>query len=722
MKTTISMNFRRSAVASAVMLALGSAYAQDADRVAQLTQPESSISLGIGHKDGEHNRFGQYNGLNDNGLYGLFNVSVQRLDTGTGTWTEASGRHLGLDSREARFEQSRQGDWAYFVDYNAIPRYSQYTAHTGLKGVGSANLQVSGANQRDVQLDTQRDVLTLGLDKFFGGNWDVQVRYRQEAKEGARVYGRGGTGGKGFFDFLAEPIDSTTRQIDASVAYTGTALQLTGGYYGSRYDNHSPALRVAGGSDCLNGVAVKDVCNSPGAAFSPMAMAPGNEAHQLYVTGGYTFTPTTRANFRVAYTQAKQTEAFVSAPSATVGANDLSGKIDTTLAQFGVTARPVDKLSLVANFRYEDKDDKTPIRQYIKPAVGGTYSGENEPRSLKNTTGKLEASYQLPAGVRLIGGVDYDLKKRNTSDLRSVSHRDEVEETTGKIELRRGLAEDISGAIAYLHSERDGSGYRVNHLNGFTVVNNAPFTNVGSRDVAPIHTANRSRDKVRLAVDWNPLEVLSFQLIADESRDDYELRKFGVDGGKARFYSLDANWQITDKYQLTGWVSREDSHLNQRTVNGAALLANNSGQITPDQQTLTGGTVWASRIRYLSDAFGVGLRAKPLAALDIGADFQLSDDRSENPMWRESGTATVDSLPSYRYKRTGVNLFATYALAKNYGVRMDLMHERLKTDDWTWKQWQYLANGSVTTDGTRLLESPLQKSSFIGISGYYKWW
>ncbi len=46
---------------------------------------------------------------------------------------------------------------------------------------------------------------------------------------------------------------------------------------------------------------------------------------------------------------------------APAGVSSLGGVMDTNLAQFGLTARPMPGLTLLANVRYEDKNDKTPL-------------------------------------------------------------------------------------------------------------------------------------------------------------------------------------------------------------------------------------------------------------------------------------------------------------------------------------------------------------------------
>ena len=76
---------------------------------------------------------------------------------------------------------------------------------------------------------------------------------------------------------------------------------------------------------------------------NPVALPPDNQAHHLDVTGTYGLSATTKLNFKLAYSQATQHQDFLGAglTGAPVGVSDLGGKVTTTLAQVGITSRPM---------------------------------------------------------------------------------------------------------------------------------------------------------------------------------------------------------------------------------------------------------------------------------------------------------------------------------------------------------------------------------------------
>src|SRR4051812_14293138 len=111
------LELRLTAMAAA-MLAAGVAWADERDdEIKKQAQPASNIEVGIGFVDEANTRFGQYSGMTKDRPYLLLDGDFVRRDDATGTWLGIRGRNLGLENRELRFEQSRQGDWGYFFDF-----------------------------------------------------------------------------------------------------------------------------------------------------------------------------------------------------------------------------------------------------------------------------------------------------------------------------------------------------------------------------------------------------------------------------------------------------------------------------------------------------------------------------------------------------------------------------------------------------------------------------
>lgn len=673
------------------------ARASDEAEIYRLVTPESTISsFGVGYVGNNNQYFGEYNGMNQRGAFGLLDAYLVKRDNEMGTWYKFTTRNLGLDDRDIRFEHERQGDWGYSVDYSQIPRFNPFTINTGLGGIGTTTQTINGVPMQNVQLETERKRFTLDLNKFLPAGYDFQVRFRNEDKTGSRMYGQGTDEVDlvpvppifGTMNFLAEPINQTTRQVDAILNYTGERLQLSGGYYGTWFENKNTALNITGGIDEL----------------SPMALPPDNQSHQAHLTGGYNFTPTTRGTFKAAYTHQIQNQAFIN--PALPGTSNLGGRVDTTLVQAGLTSRPMPKLSVMANFRYENRDDKTPIFQYFTdPPAGlsptGTTDGTNQPNSLKSITGKLEASYVLPMGFRFTGGANYVVEKRNEFPIRAVSFRDETDTMNYRAELRRAISETVTGALSYVHSDRWGSPLLTNVLLDGTL---------GRNNIAPLNLANRTANTVKVTTNWTPTENLSFQIFGSGGWVDYSSRNnqdLGLRSGLTQNYGADATYVFTEKWQGNAWYSRNDIRVNQVTCADAS-----DDGVCPATAL---DPVWKTWLRTVSDSVGVGVKGKVTGKLEVGTNLEYSNIRDHYPMAGiDPAGAPTGDVPEISTQIMNLKVFSRYALRNNMGVRFNYIYSRFKTNDWTWTNFVY-------SDGTQVIQNPNQTVNFFGLAFYYRW-
>ena len=694
--------FRRSTLAAALLAAFGPALAQSAaDSAAaaaaairhDLATPDSRIEAGVALISGESRRFGQFSGFNSDGVYGLFNLDLIKREDATGTWFKLKGSKLANENREIRLDHERQGDWSYFLESGHLTRNEPWIVRTGLGGIGTSAETVSAAApKRDVNLKMEHESFALGARKFIIGGFNVRVSFKQDEKRGDRMYGRGGGVTQ---EFLTEPIDRTIRQWEVLVGYADKKLQLSGGYSGSSFENRKPLLAVS---------------PAGGTGITTLALPPSNDAHQLALSGGYNFDDSTRTSFRFSHTLARQDSLFgiANAP----GKASLDGRLATTLAFADLSLRPLDRLGLTANIRYEDRDDQTPTALYLPSQVAAPsaapglanagFTGFNVPRSEKQLKGMVEAGYQLDDGYRLVATVEQEQVARNVPvQYRRVAFREKTDETLARLELKRSLSETLNGALSYVRSDRGGSDY----VNDSYAATAAAPTNL----VNPLIWADRQRDKLRLTADWIPDERWSVQFIGDVSADRYSGRALGPRTGTGIFASGDATYAISEKWKFSGWVSLERTTANQTThTDYASAVADAKG------------VIWEANIRNGTTAWGLSLKGKPRAYLEVGADLSSSTDTAEHGMARlgnagtATGTLSPSSLPAYYYRQLSLKLFADYAIERDSGLRATFIYDRRRTNDWTWAGYTY-------SDGTTVSQPNLQDTSFIGASYYYHW-
>jgi len=732
---TMQKTFKLTALAAALMTVFGAALADDAE-VAELIKPDSSVSVGVGNWSNDRHQQGIYDGMRDKGAYGLLDADINKRDDATGTWLKLKASNLGLDDREIKGEYLRQGDIGVSLEYNRISRDNPNTFTTRLQGIGTTNLTPSTAALasplREVKLGTDRDQVNVGFFKNLMPGLDFNLSFKNEDKKGTRQWGRGQQP-----EFAVEPIDSTIRQLEGTLSYSTKALQLSGGYYGSWYDNKNSLVTIRNA-----GLAATN------ANTTYLSLPLDNQAHQFFLNGGYAFTPSTRGTFKVAYTHATQNDHLptqdIPGLSLAGSPTSLNGELNTTLVQLGLTSRPIKDLSLVANLRYYDMHDDTPVRRFVQQtpgsdAVACTASNsahtcvDNTPLSYKTITGKLEGTYRLPDGYSVTAGVEERRQDRNipvsntlgaggTDNQRVVPFRTTVDETTWRLEGRRALSDVLNGSLAYLNSRRTGSSYQFAAGPGNS--SSQGFTNI-SNQINPLNVANRDRNKVRLALDWTPIENLSFQFNIEEARDNYDhdsARPFGLEEGTARLYGLDATYTLNDKWKVNAWYSYDHSQAKQKDPRAADSGGNTAIKDYDLQDT--------------GNSVGLGLRGEVSSRVKLGADLQWSRNLSKylqtvTALNGTPGTSTVATftpgLPDIENTLIKLSFFSTYALDKNSDVRVDFIHERWKTNDWSWMfangtPFAYTGGnvGSVALDGTTVTANQTQTSNFIGARYIYK--
>ena len=721
--------FSQKLLVAALLAAMGPAQAAD-DEIAKLIKPDSTVaSIGLGLTSGggsysqERSIFGQYNGWRKNGAGLLLDFEMIKRDDAAGLWTNFEGRNLGLDNRELRFSQQKQGDWKYSAEYSELVRHDPRTINTSLNGAGSSTPQVNAAATTgagsDLNLELKRKGLTLAAEKWLAGNLSLEVSFKNEDKDGARLSGIGtycsdairgpacAGGLAGALLLLPEPINSTTRQFEAKLNYFDDKLSLNGGYYASFYNNSNTALTPGIGSlitpNGTAGGAPLALGTNPGAALAsllrqPLALPPDNESHQLSLSGNYRFSKDTRTTFSVAYTHSTQDNGFVTAVAGLPGS--LGGEVNRAFAQLGLTTRATKDITLAANTRYERVDDKTPLALYnIGNYASATGASTNALNSLTRANTKLEATLQLPQNYRAIVGGDWDYVKRDRpvdSTWIPATSMTALRETTGegtlRAELRRTMSEQLNGSVQVSHSSREG--YR---WTGLTT--GYPFVRYDAvylpSSTLPMTMLNRERDKVKLMLDWQATNDLSVQFIAEDGKDSYvDSSNAGLRDSGMSFYGVDAALKVSDDWKLTAYANQAEQtqHVNQALGYMAAL-------------------------KDLSTTFGIGVRGKIDGKLDVGGDLSYLNDRNRFDQSMSTGAAIVNGLPDVTYRLISFKLFANYALDKNADVRVDLVHSRASYNDWTWG-----LNGAPFTysDNTTVSMQPSQNVTFLGARYIYK--
>ncbi len=748
MKGTRQNRYGMTVMALAMLSVFGTARADD-QAVQDLTQPSSSVTVGAAGVSGDEkdrSLFAQYNGLRKDDAYLMLDFSYVKRDAATGTWTIVQGRNLGLEDRELRALYGPQGDWKIYGEYWENVRRYPRTVNTSMQGIDTTHpvislLPVQGTGD-DVDLKVTRKRTTVGGEKWITPHLSFEATFRNEDKDGTRRFGRGFSCPSGAAPtpictalasganqyallLIPEPISSTTRQIEAKLNYLGDQLALTGGYYGSFYDNDNGNVTPTVNGNLNNGlgnpmgvgggVALTDGLR--GILELPMALPPDNQAHQFYVDGNYRITPTTHATFKYAYTHATQHDSFegMGLSGAPNGRSDLGGVLNTTLAQAGVSARVLPKLQVVANVRYRDRDDNTPIDYYN---IEGTNTFTNAHTSNTNVNGKVEASYYLPAGFRATAGVDYNSIDRGdfvaTSEVAGLTAiRQKTYERGYRLELHRAMSDDLTGFVSYVHSKRDGSSWLKPGPEGVfpadpdcttATVGGVPNACIYNRTgIFPYMLENRDRDKVRFLADWSPMQRLSLQFGVDYGKDKYTAPTTkGLNDTDVKLYSVDASYVVSDAVRLSAYYSYGEQTLH---------VSHSTGYIADIQDKNSTG--------------GIGVIAQATPRLKLGADLMYIHDRNVYGQGLDASASAANQaflaqsggLPDVLFRDFRIKLHGTYTLQKNGAVNVEVVHDRVRLDEWSWGYNDVLF---AYADNTTINLQPDQNVTFVAVTYTYR--
>ncbi|HEY5579945.1 MAG TPA: MtrB/PioB family decaheme-associated outer membrane protein [Rhodoferax sp.] len=698
-----SFRFQRTALALAVCAAFAPVQAQAEDEAASAAQ--TTISVGLGAVDGssaDRALFGQYNGLRDHSAVGMLDIDYSLRKPETSSWVQFTGSNLLGDTRELGLVWKNPGSWKFTADYGELVHYDPNTVNTGLLGAGSTTPQVvpllgGPGTGADLELKTKRTSLGLGFTKIISPRLQFAVDLKTENKEGERLFGLGqicsplipgscNTAlGSGVL-MLPEPINANHSQVEARLSYALEKLRFSVGYYGSFYRNNNAALQPN-----LGGFA-----STTAPQLNSLALAPDNQAHQLDLSGSYDFTSTTHGTFKLGYAQATQNADFAGAGLiGPTGVANLGAQVNTTMAKIGITSRPIPKLSLLADLRYDDKEDQTPLANYNIAGAGSTaVPVTNRDLSNKKLKGKLQASWQFTSDYRGTLGADYESIDRGAFTATSavsgfIPLRQETTETGVRAELRRRLTNDLSGAISISSSKRDGSHWL--QSSGGTGVSEVadPAANVPSAIFMPT-LADRQRDKIKLVADWQPTEKLSLQFIAEDGKDKFSTpSSYGLHDSRMNQFGVDWGYALSDKWGLNGYVSHGLQTLNQSHPAGYVIAFDNT-----------------------STDLSLGFTGQIDSKLQVGGNLTYVDD---NSVYKQT-LVSSGGLPDVVYRQTALKLFGKYALEKGSSVRVDLVHQRVSVNDWAWGN-----NGAqfAYSDGTTVSQNPNQTVSFIGVTYIY---
>jgi MtrB/PioB family decaheme-associated outer membrane protein len=735
---TPTERIRISALAIAVQGALLAMYAAPAlaedDTVAALTTPDNSVEVGLVGIDEKSNKFGEYSGLNKRDPYAVVNFSVKGGDygdeNGTTRWS-VTGSNLGLTSRELGASYSNQGRWNVGVGYDELRHNTTDGYQTPYQGsMGGSNFtlpagfgtvantqtmtaaQLAAMNTVDVSNTRKNTSLTAGY--YFSPQWRLTFDYNNLEQSGAKLMAfgsdaHGGATGERIA-ILPNPTNYTTDTVNLGVDWTGEKGHLTAAYFGSFFRDHNDRVTWT----TFVGANVTDT----------MSTAPNNQLHQLNLSGGYKLTNTTKLAGGLSYGRNTQDSNFVDGNSLAPASglmltaapvSSLNGLVKTTHANLKLVDQTTKDLKLSASAKYDKRDNQTESNIYNANAIdgGNSYTYPNTPYSYKKGQYELAGDYRLFGTQHLRVALGHDDMKRwcNSFAYNATYYPNGnnclVDTATREDKLSLGYKlkalEQLDLSVGYSYAERK-TDYDPTARTAMIGVRGGTDIATGVQGTIrglnggdyvgfhPLFDASRVQQMVKLGVNWQTTQALSFGLTSRFADDNYTDATYGAQDGKSWNLNLDATFTYSDNGSVFAYVSRDYRDRYVKHVNRSNLTTN--------------AYIWGDQLKDEGISYGVGAKHGGLfgGRLDLTGDVSYTDSKSNyssellstfaggtttTTTCSAAAALTCGSAPDIRNKLTQVKLTGSYKVDKQSKVALGYVFQRLSSTDYFYNGYQY---------------------------------
>jgi MtrB/PioB family decaheme-associated outer membrane protein len=600
--------------------------------------------------------FGNASGYGEEGVYA--NVDGEGSYTSEGHQLRWLVEDLGLDSRYAELAGGRQGTFDYNLSYRELPRTQFFTTDTIFQQTAADTLSLpagwvrapvtSGFTELDANL-ARRDTISERGFLQIGGRYRPTNRirfsanYRRQAHEGVDIYG-----GAYFFQssLLTRPIDYVTNQADFDLRYTAENGYLTLAWHVSDFENNNDAL-----------IWENPFTSAPGAELAATAQPPGNNFHQLSLSGGHNFSQArTVVAFSAAAGRMKQNKAllpYTTNPNVNVGPlprKSLDGRVDTTNLALTVTSRVFDNARIKLAYRYDERDNQTAQDPWTGVMAETFVSGTdtNIPYSFKRSTLNLSGDYDLFDTVRISGGYD---RKRIDRDFQEVAEQTE-DGGWGRLLWRPNgaLQFDFKGGA----SRRDIDRYDENFA---ATLGQNPL-------MRKYNLAYRYRTygemTIAASLPETPVTVTVNGLYANDS---YTRSKMGLTSGDELRLTADLSWALTKTASL--YVTGGYENIQSEQFGSEQFAREDWNATNNDKFYTAGGGV---RIREIGDKF------------DLQLDYTRSQGTSEINV--ASVAAGPNQFPDLESTLEYLRLRLSYQQSERLDISMNIRYQSFLAEDW----------------------------------------
>ena len=719
-------------------------HAEDAvnDETNALTHPANSVELGLNNVPKDSAKFGEYNGLNKSGVYGIANINLRggsAYDGGDGTtrW-QIKGVDLGTTSRSIDGVISNQGQWNAGIGYDELHHNISDSYQTPLQGAiggnnfimptnfgvldtgatgsltagsrGLTSTQIGDFHTEKVGTSRKNTSFTAGYT--FTPQWSVQFDYNHLDQSGAKLIGSASqnqtiSGGVGTWkaegiSILMNPTSYKTDTFNLALNWAGEKGHLTGGYFGSFFRDDYNSLNwqnpfITNGATPSNPITYQS---------NSMSTAPDNSFNQLNLSGGYAFSSATKLVGGLSYGRNTQNDAYAN----TVGfgmmqtnglpQSSLNGLVVTTHADFKLTNQTTKDLTLSAAMKYNERDNQSSSNTYNYFNLGGfaagnQYTGVNTPYSNKKAQYEVAADYKLTKGQNIRVAYEHENIDRwcnhlasNAQCIASPSSGEDKLNLSYRVRVR----EDVNLNVGYSYANRNAE-FNHTYLSPIATTTANSLGGINAKDYlgfVAFPYASRKQDLIKVGVNWQATDKLDVGLISRYSHENYDAT-LGMQNGRTVAFNVDANYNVNENGSVGAYLSWQNAQ--------TGLRDGNNGTVTSAPTD-----IWANQLKSDSNAIGLNAKKHGLMAgkLELLGDFSYSLDTSKYSTQQSYSTTacggvgvlTCGDTPDIKTRVTTLKLTGNYQLDKHGKVSLGYIFQQMKSNDYIFNAEQ---NGLTAT-------------------------
>ncbi len=556
-------------------------------------------------------------------------------------------------------EAERQGAFGVSLGYRELPYRRFDTTRTVFLPAESDTLNLpsgwvpAGLTTEMTQLSTSLRRQDIGSDRQiidFGTYWQpvrtvrLYADFSRQDRDGIDI-----TSGTNYTQATLLPrfIDYRTDQVDAGVRFATPRSSVHLAFFGSWFSNQ--ALAVTWETPFSSG---------PGTEQLRIASEPDNKFHQVSLSGAYRagFWDTVVA-FSLASGTGKQDDAllpYTINPNVTASplpTSNLDGEVDTGNYALTFTARPFPRARVKLAYRYDERDNRTPLYDWNRVVVdlfSVADSEQNVPYSFERTTFSLSGELRLWKGMRVSGGWD---RKEIERDYQEVA---EQTIDAGWGQLRWAPLSWLDLRVKGGASERDIDRYDETLAASF---GQNPL-------MRKYNLAYRYRSYGELSASISPVESpWSLTVTGLYADDRYNRSMLGITDSEEVRATADLSWAVSENAALYVMAGYE-------LIDGL--------QLGSEQQ---GYWDWSAAHEDRFDHVGFGFNWREAEGrYSVRFDYNRGDGESQVDMFSLSGGDS--RLPDLTSALDSARIEARFRLGERLDGTLDLRYERFELEDY----------------------------------------